>query len=100
MMKLNKNLLKQNGLPSIIKYAKETKDDPLPLEITYAMTFNGDAKKVINQDKEFVDHIKELRESERKDVSKMAHGIMWKLEDEEKFKKKNKKEKEKKKKRK
>ncbi len=85
---VKKEFMKQNGLPSIIKFAKETKDDPLPLEITYAMTFNGDAKKVINQDKEFVDHIKELRESTIKDVSKMAHGIMWKLEDEEKFKKK------------
>jgi hypothetical protein len=78
-------VMKQNGLPSIIKYAKETKDDPLPLEITYAMTFNADAKKVINQDQEFVDHIKELRSSEKRGVSRMAHGIVWKLEGEEKF---------------
>ena len=85
---VKQQIVDQNGLPAIIKYAKETKDNPLPLEITYAMTFNADAKKVINQDKEFVDHIKVLRESERRDVSKMAHGIVWKLEGEENFKNK------------
>ncbi len=83
---VKQEVVNQNGLPPIMKYAKETKDNPLPLEIAYAMTFNSDAKKVINQDKEFVDYIKGLRESERRDVSKMAHGIVWKLEGEEKFK--------------
>jgi hypothetical protein len=90
---VRQEIVKQNGLPSIIKYAKKVKNDPLPLEITYAMTFNTDAKTLINEDTEFVDHIKELRQSERKDVSKIAHGIMWKLEGEEKFKKKEKVEK-------
>ena len=85
---VKQEVMKQNGLPSIIKYAKETKDDALPLEITYAMTFNNDAKKAINQDAEFLQHVKQLRDSEKKDVSQMAHGIMWKLEGEEKFKKK------------
>lgn len=79
--------MKQNGLPSIIKYAKETTDDPLPLEITYAMTFNNDAKKAINQDTEFLQHVKQLRDSDHTKVSQMAHGIMWKLEGEEKFQK-------------
>ena len=84
---VKKEFMKQNGLTPIIKLAKETKDDALPFAITYAMTFNGDARKVINQDQEFVALVKELRESEHKDVSRMAHGIMWKLEGEEKFKK-------------
>jgi hypothetical protein len=92
---VKQELVKQNGLPSLIKYAKETKDNPLPLEITYAMTFNADAKKTFNEDKEFVDHIKGLRQSERRDVSKMAHGIVWKLEGEEKFKNKEETQKEK-----
>ncbi|CAF1239048.1 unnamed protein product [Adineta steineri] len=85
---VKEEIVKQNGLPSILKYAKQTNDNPLPLEITYAMTFNGDAKKVINQDKDFVEHVRKLRESEKADVSKVAHGIMWKLEGEEKFKEK------------
>ncbi|CAF1549758.1 unnamed protein product, partial [Rotaria sp. Silwood1] len=83
---VKEEVIKQNALPSIIKFAKETNDDPLPLEIVYAMTFNTDAKKIICEGTEFVDHVKQLRDSEKKDVSKMAHGIMWKIEDEEKFK--------------
>ncbi|CAF4355603.1 unnamed protein product, partial [Rotaria sp. Silwood2] len=85
---VKEELIKQNALPSIIQFAKETNDNPLPLETVYAMTFNNEAKKVIREDTEFVDHVKQLRDSEKKDVSKMAHGIMWKIEDEEKFRKK------------
>ncbi|CAF5162509.1 unnamed protein product, partial [Rotaria magnacalcarata] len=48
-----------------------------------------DGNKTIREDKEFVDHVKLLRDSEMRDVSKLAHGIMWKIEDEEKFKQKN-----------
>ena len=59
-------IMKQNGLPPILKYAKETTDDPLPLEITYAMTFNSEAKKLISEDREFVECMKELRNSEKK----------------------------------
>ncbi|CAF1013402.1 unnamed protein product [Adineta ricciae] len=86
---VKKEIIKQNGLPPIIKYAKTTNDNPLPLQITYAMTFNNDAKKVMIEDQEFVDHIKQLRDSEKKDISKVAHGIVWKLEGEEQFKKKS-----------
>ncbi|CAF1468349.1 unnamed protein product [Rotaria sordida] len=85
---VKEEVIKQNALPSIIKFAKETHDNPVPLEIVFAMTFNTEAKKMIREDTEFVDHIKQLRDSEKKDVSKMAHGIMWKMEDEEKFKQK------------
>ncbi|UJR27528.1 hypothetical protein I4U23_008811 [Adineta vaga] len=85
---VKQEIMKQNGLPSIIKYTKESKDKPLPLQITYAMTFNDDAKKAINQDQEFVEQIRQLRVSEKRDVSKIAHGIIWKLEGEEKFTKK------------
>jgi hypothetical protein len=93
---VKQEVMRQNGLPSIIKYAKEMPDDPLPLEITYAMTFNNDAKDAINQDTEFLQHVKRLRNSEHAKVSQMAHGIMWKLEGEEKFAK-QKEEREKKK---
>ncbi|CAF5111034.1 unnamed protein product, partial [Rotaria sp. Silwood1] len=83
---IKEEVIKQNALPSIVEFAKETNEDPLPLEIVYAMTFNTDAKKIIHDDTKFVDHVKQLRDSEKKDVSKTAHGIMWKIEDEEKFK--------------
>jgi hypothetical protein len=84
---IKQELVKQNGVQSILQYAKESKDDPIPLEITYAMTFNDNAKLVINQDAEFLDHVKELRDSKKKDVSQLAHGIVWKLEGEERFQK-------------
>ena len=86
---VKKELMKQNGLPSIINYAKEAKDDPLPLEITYAMSFNPEAKKLISDDKEFVEHVKKVRESQEKRLAQLAHGIMWKLEGEEQFKKRD-----------
>lgn len=85
---VQQEVVKQDGLKPIMKYAKETKDNPLPLKITYAMAFNTDAKKLLNDDKEFVDHIKSLCDSDKKDVKKIAHGIVWKLEGEEKFKNK------------
>ena len=78
--------METNALPSIVDYAKQTKDDPLPLEVVYGMTFNNEAKQIIRDDEEFVDQVKQLRESEKADVSKIAHGIMWKIEGEEKFK--------------
>ncbi|CAF3341477.1 unnamed protein product [Rotaria sp. Silwood1] len=85
---VKEEVIKQNALPSIIEFAKQTIDNPVPLEIVYAMTFNTDGKKIIREDTEFVDHVKQLRDSGKKDVSKMAHGIMWKIEGEEKFKQK------------
>ncbi|CAF4322259.1 unnamed protein product, partial [Rotaria sordida] len=81
-------VIKQNALPSIIKFAKEANDDPIPLEMVFAMTFNDDAKTIISKDTEFIDYVKELCNSDNKEVAKMAHGIMWKIEDEEKFKQK------------
>ncbi|CAM4762278.1 unnamed protein product [Rotaria magnacalcarata] len=86
---VQEEVMKQDALPSIMKFAKESKDDPLPLEVVYTMTFNKDGNKTIREDKEFVDHVKLLRDSEMRDVSKLAHGIMWKIEDAEKFKQKN-----------
>ncbi|CAF3290142.1 unnamed protein product [Rotaria socialis] len=85
---VKEEVMKQDALPSIIKFAKESIDDPLPLEVVYSMAFNKDGNKVIREDKEFVDHVKVLRDSEIRGVSKMAHGIMWKIEGEEKFKQK------------
>lgn len=86
--------MKQNGLPPIMNYAREAKEDPVPLEITYAMVFNNDAKKIVSDDKDFVDHVRKLRESQEKRLAQVAHGIMWKLEGEEKFKKKEQEKKE------
>ncbi|CAF3736935.1 unnamed protein product [Rotaria sordida] len=85
---VKEEVIKQNALPSIIKFAKEANDDPIPLEMVFAMTFNDDAKTIISKDTEFIDYVKELCNSDNKEVAKMAHGIMWKIEDEEKFKQK------------
>ncbi|CAF3404819.1 unnamed protein product [Rotaria sp. Silwood1] len=82
---VKEEVIKQNALPSIIKFAKETDDNAVSLEIVYAMAFNHEAKKLIHDDTEFIDYIKTLCDSENEEVAKMAHGIMWKIEDEEKF---------------
>ncbi|UJR19088.1 hypothetical protein I4U23_022219 [Adineta vaga] len=84
---IKQQVVEQNALPSIMQYTKETTDDPTPLEVAYALSFNPDAKTTFNEDREFVDHVEKMKKSENKDVAKAAHGIMWKLEDEEKFKK-------------
>ncbi|CAF3382852.1 unnamed protein product [Rotaria socialis] len=82
---VKEEVMKQDALPSIIKFAKESIDDPLPLEVVYSMAFNKDGNKVIREDKEFVDHVKELLDAEIQEVAKIAHGIMWKIEGEQKF---------------
>ncbi|CAF1108856.1 unnamed protein product [Didymodactylos carnosus] len=75
----------QNLLPSIIQYTKETIDDPAPLKAAYALSFNPDVKNTFSKDKDFIDHVKEMKLSDNIEVTKAAHGVMWKLEDEEKF---------------
>ncbi|CAF2128648.1 unnamed protein product [Rotaria magnacalcarata] len=85
---VKQEVLKQNILPEIMKFAKERKQDPLPLEVTYAMTFNKEAIKIIREDGEFVDHVKELLDAEIQEVAKIAHGIMWKIEGEQKYEQK------------
>ncbi|CAF4017610.1 unnamed protein product [Adineta steineri] len=84
---IKQQFVEQNVLPSIMQYTKETSDDPAPLEAAYALAFNSDARKAFKEDQEFVDHVEKMKQSDNKDVTKAAHGIMWKLEDEEKFKK-------------
>lgn len=82
---MKKQVVGQNALPSIMQYTKEVVDDPAPLEVAYALSFNPGAKKIFNDDHDFVDHVRELQQSDNEDVTKAAHGIMWKLEGEEKF---------------
>ncbi|CAF3867315.1 unnamed protein product [Rotaria sordida] len=60
-------------------------NDPAPLEVAYALSFNADAKKAFSEDRDFVDHVEKLRQSDNKEVADAAHGVIWKLEDEEKF---------------
>ncbi|CAF1217778.1 unnamed protein product [Adineta ricciae] len=82
---IKQQVVEQNALPSIIQYTKETTDNPAALEVAYALAFNPDAKTAFSEDQDFVDHVAKMKESENKDVAKAAHGIMWKLTDEEKF---------------
>ena len=82
---MKQQVVKQNALPSIMQYTKEGTDNPAPLEVAYALAFNPEAKKIFSKDQDFVDHVKEMQESSNEDVTKAAHGIMWKLEGEDKF---------------
>jgi hypothetical protein len=84
---VKQQVVEQNALPSIIQYTKDATDDPAALEVAYALSFNPDAKTAFNEDREFVDHVEKMKQSDNKEVANAAHGIMWKLEDEDKFKK-------------
>lgn len=84
---IKKEFVKQEGLPVITKFATQAGENPLPLEIVYGLTFNSDARKFFSQDQEFLAHVRALEESNKRSISQIAHGIMWKLEGEEKFRK-------------
>ncbi|CAF1247868.1 unnamed protein product, partial [Rotaria sordida] len=82
---IKQEIVEQDALPSIIEYTKKAMNDPAPLEVAYALSFNADAKKAFSEDRDFVDHVEKLRQSDNKEVADAAHGVIWKLEDEEKF---------------
>ncbi|CAF4678324.1 unnamed protein product [Rotaria sp. Silwood1] len=82
---IKQEIVEQYALPSIIQYTKKATNDPAPLEVAYALSFNADAKKVFSEDRDFVDHVEKLRQSDNKEVANAAYGVIWKLEDEEKF---------------
>ncbi|CAF2862596.1 unnamed protein product [Rotaria sp. Silwood2] len=82
---IKQEIVEQDALPSIIQYTKNAMNDPAPLEVAYALSFNADAKKALSEDRDFVDHVEKLRQSDNKKVADAAYGVIWKLEDEEKF---------------
>lgn len=84
---IKQQVVEQNGLPSLMQHTKETTDDSAPLEVVYALAFNPDAKTVLNEDREFIDHVEKMKKSDNQQIANAAHGVMWKLEDEDKFKK-------------
>lgn len=84
---IKQQVVEQNGLPSLIQHTKETTDDSAPMEVVYALAFNQDAKTALNQDREFIDHVEKMKKSDNQEIANAAHGLMWKLEDEDKSKK-------------
>jgi hypothetical protein len=84
---IKQQVVEQNALPSLIQHTKEVTDDPAPLELVYALAFNPDAKTALNEDREFIDHVEKMKQSDNQEVANAAHGVMWKLGDEDKFKK-------------
>jgi cell division septation protein DedD len=82
---IKQQVVEQNALPSIIQYTKETSDNPAPLEVAYALAFNLAAKIALNEDKEFIDHVEKMKDSDNKEVANAAHGVLWKLKEEDKF---------------
>ena len=84
---IKQQVVEQNALPTLIQQTKETTDDAAPLEVVYALAFNPDAKTALNEDQEFLDHVEKMKQSDNQEIANAAHGVMWKLGDEEKFKK-------------
>jgi hypothetical protein len=84
---IKQQVVEQNALPSLIQHTKEATDDPAPLELVYALAFNLAAKTELNKDREFIDHVEKMKQSDNPEVANAAHGVMWKLADEDKFKK-------------
>jgi len=82
---IKQEMVKQNGLTPLLQCAQDAEDDPLVLEIVYAMTFNAEAKAKMNENNDFVESLELLKSSENKKLAKIAHGIVWKLGAEEKF---------------
>ncbi|CAF4006735.1 unnamed protein product, partial [Rotaria sp. Silwood1] len=84
----SEHLVQQNIIPLLIRYTEESPNDEVPLEIIYALLFTANGKKELRkgQYKNFVDHVKQLRQSGKVEVQRAAEGIIWKIEDEDIFK--------------
>ncbi|CAF1635126.1 unnamed protein product, partial [Didymodactylos carnosus] len=83
-------LVKQGGIPLLIRCITETKFDVVKvqqraLEILWAMTFNEQAADELKHDEKFMTQVKILLSSNEKGVQKAAEGIIWKLEKEAEF---------------
>jgi hypothetical protein len=65
---VKQQVVDQNAIPSIIQYTKEATDNPAPLEVAYALAFNPDAKTLFNEDREFVEHVEKMKQSDNKEV--------------------------------
>lgn len=78
---IREELVEQNSLPYLIKYANKWPTNELPLEIIYALAFTTKGKEELKKDqyKGFIDHLKILQLSSKVEVQQAAHGISWKL---------------------
>ena len=82
-------LTKQGMLPLLLRCAMESKFDPLKeqqpaLEILLALTFNDQAALILQQNSQFLAHLKTLLlSSTEKGVQRAAERLIWKLENQE-----------------
>jgi hypothetical protein len=84
-------LIKQNALPLLIKCVEEIQFDPIKvqriaLEILLALSFNNDACSILQQNQNFINHIRYLTGNnnlDRSGLKRPAEGLLWKLEKEE-----------------
>ncbi|CAF4151303.1 unnamed protein product [Rotaria sp. Silwood2] len=84
---IREQLVEQNSVPYLIKYAKKWPNSEIPLEIIYAIVFTAKGKEELKKEqyKDFIDHIKRLHLSSNEEVRQAAHGISWKLAGENNF---------------
>ncbi|CAF4163839.1 unnamed protein product [Rotaria sp. Silwood2] len=85
---LSEQLVQQNIISPLIRYAEESPNDEVPFEIIYVLLFTAHGKEELRREqyKNFVDHVKQLRQSGKAEVQQAALGIIWKIEDEDKLK--------------
>ena len=83
-------MTRQEILPLLIRCASESKFDPIKvrlpaLEILLALTFNTDAANQLKQNSNFLSTLKTLANNPNEQrLQRVAEGILWKLEKEQK----------------
>ncbi len=79
--------VKQGGICPLIKHTEKSLNNALSLEIIYALvlTITGMDELKKDQYKDFVDRVKQMRQSDNERVRQAAGGIIWKLEEEDNF---------------
>ncbi|CAF1032512.1 unnamed protein product [Rotaria sordida] len=84
---IREQLVEQNSLPYLIKYAKKWSNNESSLKIIYAIVFTTKGKEELKKEqyKDFIDHIKCLYLSNKEEIRQAAHGISWKLTGENDF---------------
>ncbi|CAF2119050.1 unnamed protein product [Rotaria magnacalcarata] len=84
---IRKQLVEQNTLSYLIKYAEKWSNNESSLEIIYTIVFaekgKGELKK--EQYKEFIEYVKRLHLSSKDGIRQAALGISWKLTDDNEF---------------
>ena len=80
----NKRVLGEKGaiqvLVSIIKTSNDNSEKPSAVNALWVLAFDENNKKAITQDKETLDILRRLQQSDDPEVQKAAAGALWELE--------------------